>query len=164
MQALQTLLEQRTLLQVEREDEIGQMINGFNRLQQINLRREEVLKESEAFARSILDSVDAEIAVLDHEGIILAVNEPWHSFATTNCMEPDTAMAKLEVGANYLAACKTNGVGGASDAFEAGDGIRAVLDGRLPAQVHPGILVPLGTAATLVQHDRDALVRRRRHA
>ncbi len=132
LNALPDLAQPPGMLQVEREDEIGQMIHGFHRLQQINLRREDLLQESEAFARSILDSVDAEIAVLDHEGIILAVNEPWHIFATTNCMEPDTAMAKLEVGANYLAACKTHGVGGTSDAFEAGDGIRAVLDGRLP--------------------------------
>ena len=47
-------------------------------------RLEEAHRESERFARSVLDSLDAHIAVLDHSGTILAVNQAWRDFAAAN--------------------------------------------------------------------------------
>ncbi|WP_295428854.1 ATP-binding protein, partial [uncultured Thiodictyon sp.] len=90
------------------------------------------LRESLAFNRTVLDSVSAEIAVLDRDGIILAVNQPWHRFALENGIAPSKATAITGVGANYLAVCLTS-IGGAvdDDAVTIGNGIRAVLDGRL---------------------------------
>ena len=47
-------------------------------------RLEEAHRESERFARSVLDSLDAHIAVLDDSGTILAVNQAWRDFAAAN--------------------------------------------------------------------------------
>ncbi len=46
------------------------------------------LRKSEALNRAILDSVNAEIAVLNHDGIIIAVNEPWRRFSMENSPRP----------------------------------------------------------------------------
>ena len=119
-------------LPVLRQDEIGEMISGFNHLLQINAQRESALQASEAFGRGILDSVDAEIAVVDGAGTILAVNEPWRRFARANAAEPGKPMSTMEVGANYLAVCTLNSSSADSNAPAVGDGIRAVLSGRLP--------------------------------
>jgi PAS domain S-box-containing protein len=96
-------------------------------------RRESSLKDSEAFSRAILDSVSAEIAVLDRSGVIVAVNDPWRRFALENSAEAGKPSPQAEVGANYFAVCDT-GTGRASDnadASKAGKGIRAVLDGSV---------------------------------
>ena len=120
------------LLPVERHDEIGEMIDGFNRLLKINAEREAALKESEAFGRGILDSVDAQIAVLDHEGVILAVNEPWRRFAIENSNEAEQAMPALEVGANYLNVCQASSSATRPSVQDVGQGIKDVLTGHLP--------------------------------
>ena len=118
-------------LPVVRPDEIGEMINGFNRLLAINAHREAALKDSEAFGRGILDSVDAQIAVLDHAGVILAVNEPWRRFALENGGGTELPIPALEVGANYLSVCRASSTVKPS-VQDIGQGIASVLDGSLP--------------------------------
>ena len=118
-------------LPVVRPDEIGEMINGFNRLLAINAHREAALKDSEAFGRGILDSVDAQIAVIDHAGVILAVNEPWRRFALENGGAAELPIPVLEVGANYLAVCRASSTVKPS-VQDIGQGIASVLDGSLP--------------------------------
>lgn len=120
-------------LSISRQDEIGQLIGGFNRLLETLGQREEALKESEAFKQSILDSVSAEIVVLDRDGVILAVNEPWRRFALENGVDPGKPVPGTDVGTNYLEACQAGGLALEDTAPEVRDGIRAVLDGRLPS-------------------------------
>lgn len=84
-------------------------------------------KQSEAFKQVILNSVAAEICVLDRDGVILAVNEPWRRFAMENSIESGKPAAGTDVGANYLAACNA-----ANGAIDIRSGIQSVLDGRLP--------------------------------
>jgi two-component system, cell cycle sensor histidine kinase and response regulator CckA len=85
------------------------------------------LREGAAFNRDVLDSLTANVAVLDVHGTITAVNERWRRFARAN-------WASLEahdfVGVNYLAVCEKS-VGMASDegVHAALAGIRAVMDG-----------------------------------
>ena len=92
---------------------------------------EKALKESEAFKNIVLNSVAAEIAVLDTDGVIQAVNERWRLFAQENGIGPGHCVAHADVGTNYL------DVGGADwsspGASDVRDGIQAVLDGRLPS-------------------------------
>ncbi len=95
-------------------------------------RAEEALRESEAFGSAILDSVAAHIAVLDHNGTIIAVNEPWRRFALDNRAADGQPVRHVEVGANYLAVCRESVGDSSAGAMAAHDGIRAVLDGRLP--------------------------------
>ncbi len=79
--------------------------------------------DHESFARSVLDSQIARIAVIDCNGKIIAVNEPWRRFATENGAGPDTVHG---VGIDYFA---TAGASGDPDVQKALDGIREVLKG-----------------------------------
>ncbi len=94
---------------------------------------EEALRESEAFNLAILDSLSAEIAVLDHDGVILAVNQPWKRFASESRSEPTQPVPHVTVGANYLAVCEAGASLSADGAVNALEGIRAVLDRSLPS-------------------------------
>ncbi|MDP1733662.1 MAG: PAS domain S-box protein [Sulfuritalea sp.] len=90
------------------------------------------LHASEASKAAILNSVAATIAVVNRNGIIREVNDPWRRFALENGVEPGKPAAHTEVGANYLAACKAGHGLPADNALEACAGIEAVLDRRLP--------------------------------
>ena len=106
-------------LQVVREDEVGQLVGGFNRLLDTLNQQQRVLQQSELFKQAVLNSVTAEIAVLDHTGVVLAVNEAWQRGVDQRA--PDGGPV-AQVGSNYLSVCE--------DAA-ASEGIRAVLTGQL---------------------------------
>jgi PAS domain S-box-containing protein len=97
-------------------------------------RTDAKLRESEALSRTILDSVSAEIAVLDREGAIIAVNAPWRRFSVQQGSEPGEPARNTGVGTNYLGVCRSGAESTPVDidAVTAHDGIRAVLDGTLP--------------------------------
>ncbi len=86
---------------------------------------EEALRQSEAFNVAILDSVSSEIAVLNSDGVITAVNEPWRRFIRDNSHGPGLAPPHTDVGTPFLSVCLP-------DVPSACEGIRAVLDHRLP--------------------------------
>ncbi|MGZ5059065.1 MAG: CHASE domain-containing protein [Methylobacter sp.] len=95
---------------------------------------EAALKENEVFKQAILNSVAAKIAVLDHDGFILAVNEPWRRFGLENGIKFGIPVSSTDIGVNYLAVCKAaDNLFAADGAQEAYYGIRAVLDGDLPS-------------------------------
>lgn len=77
------------------------------------------------FRAAILDSLTANIAVLDPEGVILAVNLRWKEFAAANQLND----ASFGVGANYLEVCRSAKLD--PNARAAMDGIEAVISGRL---------------------------------
>jgi len=81
--------------------------------------------------RSVLDSLRAEIAVLDADGTICAVNESWQRFSVANGVTPGEAAPGTGVGANYLRVCGANIRD--STALEARDGILAVIRGEVPS-------------------------------
>ncbi|MES2878525.1 MAG: PAS domain S-box protein [Pseudomonadota bacterium] len=89
--------------------------------------------ESAAFSWAVLNSMAAEIAVLSRDGTILAVNTAWRRFALENGIEPRIPAPGTDVGANYLAVCQPVAGIGLDGADDARDGVRAVLDGRLPS-------------------------------
>ena len=85
------------------------------------------LRKSERFARSTLDGLSAQIAIVCREGTILAVNRAWREFAVANGAVAET----VEPGANYLSACDRS-VGPYSEKGPlVAAGIRAVLAGQL---------------------------------
>ncbi len=89
------------------------------------------LRHSDAFGRAVLDSIDAQIAVLDAQGVIVAVNEAWRAQAPETGGAHDAALSG--VGANYLAVCQAAAAGEPTgDAERAYHGILAVLERRLP--------------------------------
>jgi PAS domain S-box-containing protein len=121
-------------LPISRRDEIGRLLDSFNRLLAILAEREEALKKSERFKDVILNSVAAHIAVLDRKGVIQAVNEPWQRFAVENGIEPGQPASHTSIGVNYLdVARRAVGVIPPENIDEVSAGIQSVLDGRLPA-------------------------------
>ncbi len=95
---------------------------------------EDALRESQVFLQGILDSVSSHIAVLDHHGVIVAVNEAWRRFARENHSELGQRVPNTEVGANYLDICRSSATITTETSVEARDayaGIQAVLEGRL---------------------------------
>jgi len=77
---------------------------------------------------SVLDTLSEPIAVLDNDGMIVAVNQAWRQFAWLNGCTPQ---ATVPTGSNYLSACAqaAGGINGEEGSIAA-DGIRAVLDRR----------------------------------
>jgi DNA-binding CsgD family transcriptional regulator len=81
------------------------------------------LSASDDLARTVLDSLSAHIAILDHTGIILETNQAWRNYAISSGM-PKTYDGK---GDNYLEICGDARGEGSDDARRVADGIRAVI-------------------------------------
>ncbi|HEX5751386.1 MAG TPA: PAS domain S-box protein [Archangium sp.] len=93
-------------------------------------RAERVLRESEQFLRSVLDSLSAHIAVLDEAGVIVSVNEAWRRFAARHGLVAGTCRdCHCGVGENYLAVADAAARQGLEDSRAAARGIRDVLAG-----------------------------------
>ncbi len=92
---------------------------------------EAALRASEAFAQNIINSLNAHIAVLDAQGVIVAVNLAWQKFARQNGGDDVSA---ISLGANYFAVCE-KAIDWQADEYAAAalHGIRAVMDRSLPA-------------------------------
>jgi PAS domain S-box-containing protein len=86
--------------------------------------------EADDFRRAVLDAVSANVAVLDCDGVIIAVNEPWRAFARENSGARDTDLPGTGVGTNYLEVCRVAAGVGAQGALDVHGGIRSVLRGE----------------------------------
>ena len=84
-----------------------------------------------AFNTAILNSLAAEIAVIDLNGVIRQVNDPWRVFSSANGLEPSIPAPHTDIGTNYLAVCAAtaNSAEGLSPSYA---GIVGVLNGDLP--------------------------------
>lgn len=80
------------------------------------------------FITGVLNSLPHEIAVIDPQGVVLAVNHRWERFAREN----GQGSVALAVGANYLDTCRRAASDGDPDARRALDGLEAVLRGDRP--------------------------------
>ena len=78
---------------------------------------------------AILDSLPAQVALIDRQGCILAINKTWIAFAEQNGGGP----ADTWIGSNYLDACDHATSEAEADAAIVCTGIRGVLTGRLPS-------------------------------
>jgi|GEM_PF-2927769 len=101
-------------------------------LRDITERRaaEKALQRSDAFTRAILNSLSAQVCVVDKDGLIVKTNDAWKAFARTNL---NPAVAGIDVGQNYLIACRRAGESGESAAMVILEGVEAVLGGREPS-------------------------------
>lgn len=100
-----------------------------------NTRRKQVelaLRESEQFAQATIDAIGSQLCVLDEKGSIVAVNQAWREFATTN-RPPETDenwWRRTVDGVNYLDVCLHATGPDAEEATRMAAGIRNVIDGR----------------------------------
>ena len=83
------------------------------------------LRASENFSRSVIDSLSAHIAVLDHEGKIILVNNAWENFADANGALGE--LAATGIGQNYLSVCEQDAIDDNSQAIA--ENLRAILEG-----------------------------------
>ncbi len=91
-------------------------------------RAENARREFERHARIALDALSAQVAVLDAQGRILAVNRTWREFARDN----GALGNDLFEGANYLDVCENTRAPDTRVASQAAAGIRAVIEGTSP--------------------------------
>lgn len=103
----------------------GEMI-GFVGIT-VDLTELEMAKEraasQEAMATSVLETVHFPAAVLDAEGVIIAVNGAW----TENAIDQGALLDAVGVGVSYLDVCDRSGI---PDALAVAAGIRAVIAGE----------------------------------
>ena len=108
---------------------------GLLELMAILLRRfvsrqrsvEQLLRESEHFARSTVDALPTHIAILDGSGRVLATNRAWQEFAELGLGDND----RVSEGQNYLGVCdELGGMRRATPIAAFAAGIREVASGR----------------------------------
>lgn len=87
---------------------------------------EERMSFADPFAKTVLNSLSAHIAVLDEHGIILETNSAWKNFAYRNGMK----QRNDSNGINYLSVCESATGEDADQASQVAAGIRAVIDGQ----------------------------------
>ena len=84
------------------------------------------LNFSDSLAKTVLNSLSANIAILNEYGVILQTNQGWRDYATVNKMEgPDDS-----IGVNYLALCDATTGKEAKYARDVAAGIRSVIKGE----------------------------------
>jgi PAS domain S-box-containing protein len=88
---------------------------------------EEKLRENEALLGGILDSVTAQVAVIDRAATIVSVNKSWTDFTLANGGEE--FLATTGAGVNYLEVCQKSAAE-MKEAAAAAEGIKAVLAGK----------------------------------
>ena len=89
---------------------------------------QEAARSSEMTYRSVIDALCSEIAVIDGDGTILAVNNAWNDFAAESGV---ANLVRVGVGQNYLAACEAAARAGDPFGERTLAGLKAVLDGTL---------------------------------
>lgn len=89
---------------------------------------EKIIQETQQYARTILNSLSAHIAIIDENGMILETNRAWRDFARCNqiSMRPDT------LNVSYLDICDA-ATGDSSDKSGqvVAEGIRSVIRGDI---------------------------------
>lgn len=110
-------------------DDEGKPVRMAGAISDINLRKETeaTLERERTQATTVLNSLSSHIAVVDRDGVVLAVNESWRRFAREN--EAGTA-ASVRPGVNYLSVVARSAAAGDKLAQVAYDGISSVLRGE----------------------------------
>ncbi|OYW70327.1 MAG: hypothetical protein B7Z37_31065 [Verrucomicrobia bacterium 12-59-8] len=85
-----------------------------------------ILRNSEALNRAVINSMMANIAVVNRHGTIIAINDGWERFARENGAYDK--MAALGLGANYLEVCQKAAQESDADIHRVVDGLRGVLE------------------------------------
>ena len=86
-----------------------------------------IIKESQQYTKTILNSLSAHIAIIDENGVILETNRAWKQFANSNQLEVHPEICNV----NYLEICDKAQGESADKAKEVAKGIRSVINGDI---------------------------------
>lgn len=92
-------------------------------------KAEDLIKKSEAFNRSLIDSLSSHIAVIDQKGFIITINDAWRNFAKQNT---PNGLIIADIGSNYFDACNSSIKLGNQSAADVLSGINAVMNELIP--------------------------------
>lgn len=87
--------------------------------------KENELRKSEVFNRSVVNSISTHLAVANDKGNIVSINEAWTSFALQN---GKTSMERTGVGSNYFEVCEKAFIDGDEIAGQVLQGMKNVLN------------------------------------
>ena len=87
---------------------------------------------SSSLAKTVLNSLSANIAIIDGKGVILETNQAWRNYASLNQMEGSAD----SIGVNYLELCDATTGKEAKDARIVAAGIRSVIQGEIIEFMH----------------------------
>lgn len=93
--------------------------------EELQQKHHEILQEASATQAAILNALPPNIALLNEQGKIIAVNESWKKFVLLN----NLGLPNYGVGYNYLAYCE-KAMGIKNDGNKVAKGIKAVINGR----------------------------------
>ena len=112
-------------------DPAGQVIGVFGISRDISarLRVERALRDTSQLAQAAGDSMIDHMAVLDAQGVIVAVNRAWRRFDAGRAAPRCDVLPRSGVGCNYVQVARSQD---SAQAVLAGKGIQDVLDGREP--------------------------------
>ena len=107
----------------------AQLYDQFRRELKERRRTEAALRISEEFGQTILNSLSAQIAVLNHKGDIIHVNDAWRDYARKNGGNKTTQQGQ---GLNYLDVCRLAMTADYPEAKDVLDGLQQILSGADP--------------------------------
>ena len=90
----------------------------------MRLAKEQLHYSEAAKQAAILNALSAHIALLDHQGRIIQVNEVWRKFSPGNLLHGPGH----DIGVNYLSVCDSTKGADSSEAKQVATGIRSVLN------------------------------------
>lgn len=118
-------LADRGVPRLGRDGTFGGYVGTCTDISDIKAAHTATLK-SVALRSAIFGSLYSQVAALDREGRVVAVNESWAHFGETGDGDP----LRPSVGTDYLAACQRTAAEGHAAADQIAEAVRSVLDGR----------------------------------
>ena len=118
-----TLLKQYSEALIRKLEEKTRQLEESNRALQVQIIERSEIAQTQI---AILNALPARVALVDSQGVIVAVNESWRRFAAANV----PTAPEFGVGQNYLGICDNAEGSGAPEPAEVAAGIRSVLRGE----------------------------------
>jgi PAS domain S-box-containing protein len=112
------------------EAQIRGQLEELQRWREVTLVAETAVRKSEELNRGVLDSMLAQIAVLDRNGKIMAVNDAWRRFAAERIGDKPEPSSRMHVGSNYLDIWRSSFDVLESEAMTVREGLQSLLRGE----------------------------------